>query len=93
MARASFDKIRKAEKAQGGGKYRLIAQRLINGHKCRCYAYVVMVGAVAYWNVEYVVDGKHSCPYSNLIEAMYEIAQAKADDLCSKGQKTIMWTY
>lgn len=93
MAGANYDKICKAEKAQKGGKYRLISQRIINGHKCRCYARVFMVGVVAYWNVYYVIDGKEPEQFNEQIRTMYEVAQAKVDDLCANGNETILWRY
>lgn len=93
MKQATYEEIINAHKEQRGGKYRLIAQRLINGHKCRCYAYVVMVGSVAYWNVDYIADGKRDSVPLSLISHMYEIASAKVDDLCAKGHKTVLWTY
>lgn len=93
MAQATYEEIRNAHREQRSGKYRLIAQRLINGHKCRCYAYVVMVGTVAYWNVEYIADGNRDSVSPSLVTAMYEIASAKAVDLCAKGQETVLWTY
>lgn len=93
MKKITYDKITKAEKAQNGGKYRLIAQRQINGHKCRCFARVFMVGIVAYWNVFYVIDGKEPEQYNEQIKAMYEMAQAKADALCAGGKETILWKY
>ena len=93
MKQASYEAIRRAEKAQNGGKYRLIAQRSIAGHKCRCYARVFMVGMVAYWNVSYIIDGKLAEAYNPQVKAMYEVAQSKADDLCSKGKETILWSY
>lgn len=93
MAQASFDTIRNAERAQGGGKYRLVAQRMINGHKCRCFAHVFMVGTVAYWNVNYIIDGRAPSAYNGQIQAMYELAQAKVDNLCAKGQETVLWSY
>ncbi len=89
MAKANYDKICKAEKAQKGGKYRLISQRVINGHKCRCYARVFMVGVVAYWNVYYVINGKEPEQFNEQIRTMYEVAQAKADNLCANGNETI----
>lgn len=93
MAKINYDKICAAEKKQNGGKYRLIAQRQINGHKCRCFARVFMVGIVAYWNVFYIIDGKEPEQYNDQIKAMYEVAQAKADALCAGGNKTILWRY
>lgn len=93
MKQASFEEIIRAEKDQKGGKYRLVAQRKIDGHSCRCYARVFMVGMVAYWNVYYVIDGRIAETYNPQIKAMYEVAQAKADDLCTKGKETILWAY
>lgn len=93
MAKINYDRICKAEKAQKGGKYRLIAQRQINGHQCRCFARVFMVGIVAYWNVFYIIDGKEAESYNEQIRVMYELAQAKADALSLGGKKTIMWRY
>lgn len=93
MKRASYEAIRRAEKAQNGGKYRLISQRIIAGQMCRCYARVFMVGMVAYWNVNYVIDGRIAERFNSQVKAMYEVAQAKADDLCSKGKETVLWRY
>lgn len=93
MKQASYETISRAEKTQKGGKYRLVAQRRINGHSCRCYARVFMVGMVAYWNVNYVIDGRLAESYNEQVKAMYELAQAKADALCTKGKETILWTY
>lgn len=90
----NYDKVLKAENAaKNGGKYLLIAQRCINGHKCRCYARVFMVGIVAYWNVYYIIDGKEPEQFNEQIRAMYEVAQEKADALSARGQETILWKY
>lgn len=90
----NYDKVRKAENsAKNGGKYLLIAQRIIGGHKCRCYARVFMVGIVAYWNVYYIIDGKEPEQFNEQIRAMYEVAQKKADALSANGKETVLWRY
>lgn len=92
--KSEYSKIYEAESsAKNGGKYRLIAQRVIGGRKCRCYARVFMVGMVAYWNVGYIIDGKEPEQFNEQIRAMYELAQNKADELSASGQEVILWKY
>lgn len=91
--KASYEDVQRAEKVQQGGKYRLLLQRIINGHKCRCFARVVIVGVTAYWSITYVIDGREAESFTDEVRIMAELVEAKSYDLCKNGKETILWRY
>ncbi len=89
----SYDEVKAAEKAQKGGRYRLICNRKIDGKKCRCFAREFKLGDNLYWNVSYVVDGKIAETFNGFVNAMYEIAHNLSITLSSGNQNVVMWSY
>lgn len=87
----TYEQIEEAiRKAPKGGKYRLLLQRTINGHKCRAYARVVTLDGTQYWNIEYEVIGL--CDVHYYVMKMFDIIQEKLDKLCHKAQ-IVLWRY
>lgn len=87
----TYEQIEEAiRKAPKGGKYRLLLQRTINGHKCRAYARVVALDDTQYWNIEYEVIGLSDVHY--YVMKMFDIIQEKLDKLCHKAH-IVLWRY
>ena len=79
--------IRKAPK---GGKYRLLLQRIIDGHKCRAYARVVTLDGTQYWNIDYQVIGL--CDVHSRVMKMFDIISEKIDNMNEKAH-IVLWRY
>lgn len=87
----TYEQIEEAiRKAPKGGKYRLLLQRIIAGHKCRAYARIVALDGTQYWNIEYQVIGLCDVHYCNM--KMFDIISEKIDKMKEKAH-IVLWRY
>ena len=87
----TYEQIEEAiRKAPKGGKYRLLLQRIIDGHKCRAYARVVTLDGTQYWNLEYEVVGLADV-YA-LAQKMFSIIEEKIEKMEDK-DNIVLWRY
>lgn len=94
MERHSIDNINVAFNAQKGGRYRLICNRTLNGQKCICFARIVDIDDVQYWDIHYKINGSEAEQFNGLVNAMYDIAIAKCVELRKKSLAVIYpWRY
>lgn len=77
-------------KAPKGGKYRLLLQRTIDGHKCRAYARIVTIDDTQYWNIEFQVIGL--CDVHSRMIKMFGIILEKIDKMSDK-EHIVLWRY
>lgn len=86
----TYEQIESAIKAQNGGKYRLLLQRIIDGHKCRAYARIATIDNIEYWNIEYVVTGLIDA--HPLVLKMFDIIDEKVRKL-KNTRNIVFWRY
>lgn len=87
----TYEQIEEAiRKAPNGGKYRLLVQRTINGHKCRAYARIVTLDNTQYWNIEYEVVGL--ADVFALAQKMFAIIEEKIEKMKEK-ENIVLWRY
>lgn len=87
----TYEQIEEAiRKAPNGGKYRLLLQRTIGGHKCRAYARIVAIDGTQYWNIEYQVIG--ICNVRSRVVKMFDIISEKIDKMKEKSH-IVLWRY
>ena len=87
----TYEQIEEAiRNAPKGGKYRLLLQRIIDGHKCRAYARVVTLDGTQYWNLEYEVVGLADV-YA-LAQKMFSIIEEKIEKMEDK-DNIVLWRY
>lgn len=87
----TYEQIEEAiRKAHHGGKYRLLLQRTIDGHRCRAYARIVVLGNTQYWNLEYEVVGLADV-YA-LAQKMFSIIEEKIEKMEDK-DNIVLWRY
>lgn len=87
----TYEQIEEAiRKAPKGGKYRLLLQRIILGHKCRAYARIVTIDGTEYWNIEYEVIG--ICDVHSFVMKMFDIIQEKIDKM-KENAHIVLWRY
>lgn len=86
----TYEQIEEAIRTQGGGKYRLLLQRVIDGIKCRAYTRIAYLDGVQYWNIEYVTFGL--CDAFSYASKMFNIIQSKIDKMEDK-DNIVLWRY
>lgn len=87
----TYEQIEEAiRNAPKGGKYRLLLQRIIDGHKCRAYARVVTLDGTQYWNIDYQVIGL--CDVHSRVMKMFDIISEKIDNMNEKAH-IVLWRY
>lgn len=87
----TYEQIEEAiRKAPKGCKYRLLLQRIIDGHKCRAYARVVTLDGTQYWNIDYQVIGL--CDVHSRVMKMFDIISEKIDKMKEKAH-IVLWRY
>lgn len=87
----TYEQIEEAiRKARHGGKYRLLLQRTIDGHRCRAYARIVVLSNTQYWNLEYEVVGLADV-YA-LAQKMFSIIEEKIEKMEDK-DNIVLWRY
>ena len=87
----TYEQIEEAiRNAPKGGKYSLLLQRIIDGHKCRAYARVVTLDGTQYWNIDYQVIGL--CDVHSRVMKMFNIISEKIDNMNEKAH-IVLWRY
>lgn len=66
---------------------------MIFGKCCKCYADYVYFNGAYYLKLSYFIDGKEPSTCNRFVNAMYEIAEKKADKLTKKGFNVVFWIY
>lgn len=70
-----------------------VCNRMIFGKRCKCYADYIYFNGSYYLKLSYFVDGKEPSTCDRFVDAMYKIAENKADKLTKKGFNIVFWIY
>lgn len=86
----TYEQIESAIKTQKGGIYRLLLQRVIDGHKCKAFTRITTIDGIEYWSIEYVITG--SADTNHLVTKMFDIINEKVKAL-NKKCNIVLWRY